>query len=158
MKRFTIPLGRYVLAFALAIAVLVLPMAHLIAQVADSTAAGGAAGDAAASVGIFAVAGVALYQLLKFIIKPLDKLPAPIHMAIVYAANFLWQYAVPWVQGHIGVTLPGDLHQLGPVALAAAISALTWMGLHKLWQTVRDRLRAKGWWPNEPLPPAAVTA
>lgn len=140
MKRFTIPLGRYVLAFALAMAVLVLPITHLIAQVADSTAAGGPLNPliGLATV-VFTAAGTAIYQLIKKGISPLDKLPAPVHMAIVIGANFLWQYFAPWISAHVGSTVPGDLHQIGPAAITGVLMGLAMMGAHKLWQL------ASGW-------------
>ena len=89
---------------------------------------------------LFTAGGSAVYQGLKKVVAPLDKLPAPIHIALVMGGNILYQNFAPALSHSLGFGLPGDLSHVGPAAVTGALSGLAMMGLHGLGKKVQGWL------------------
>jgi hypothetical protein len=87
---------------------------------------------------LFTAAGTTIYQIAKKSVAPLDKLPGPIHVAIVLGANFLYQTFAPAIGSLFHITMPGDLSQVGPAVFTGLLSGLAMMGLHGLYKKVQE--------------------
>lgn len=116
--------------------------------VADSTVVVGQHGAEIvgwASV-LFTTLGSAVYQLIKKGIAPLDRLPAYAHIAIIMAVNFIYQQFAPTLSDKIGVTMPGDIHQVTAPVVGAVLFGLAMMGVHsfgsKAWAWLKAKLEA----------------
>lgn len=150
------PIKRYGWRFAFLVVALVAAAGPLIAQAADSTATVITQDPLSGlTLALFTGGGALLYQLAKFLISPLDRLPAPIHMAIVTVGNVLWQLFAPGLSARLGVDLPAQLAQVGPAVLTGILMALAMMGTHGMYQRFRDWLKGRGWWPTWATPATA---